>query len=141
MAPKNLKEKLSRPPPWLTTSCSASSAQLFSRILTVWSNPPSVTWRNETKRQLTSTVVKTGKAVSKHIPWFLMEFIALQAEYPELIIEEVVQKELKVGIFALFGVLGTYERDMCMGALDGPGRGIFKSLWEEWNKFGKFVEQ
>jgi len=143
MAPRKLREALSRPPPWLTTCCSAQSAQLFSRILTMWATPPSVTWRTtkHAKRQLISNVTKTGKAVSKHIPWFLMEYVALQAEYPELIIEEPVQRALAPGLYALFGVLGTYEREMCMGALDGSSRGVFKNLWEEWNKFGRYVEQ
>jgi hypothetical protein len=144
MAPKKLRDTLSRPPPWLTTSCSSTSAQLFARILTMWANPPSTTWHTtrsqEAKRQLTSTAAKTGKAVSKHIPWFMMEYVALQAEYPELIMEEPVQKALAPGLYALFGVLGTYEREMCMAALDGPGRGIFKKLWEEWSSFGKFTE-
>ena len=71
----------------------------------------------------------------------MMEYVALLAEYPELVIEEGVQKALAPGVYTLFGVLGTYEREMCMAALDGSGRGIFKNLWEEWNKFGRFVEQ
>jgi hypothetical protein len=71
----------------------------------------------------------------------MMEYVALLAEYPELVIEEGVQKALAPGLYALFGILGTYEREMCMAALDGSGRGIFKNLWEEWSKFGRFVEQ
>ena len=110
----------------------------------MWANPPSTLWRSstESKRQkLSSNAAKTGKAVSKHIPWFMMEYVALLAEYPELVIEEGVQKALAPGLYALFGILGTYEREMCMAALDGSGRGIFKNLWEEWSKFGRFVEQ
>jgi hypothetical protein len=109
----------------------------------MWATPPTTAWQNtrENKRQLTSRAAKTGKAVSKHIPWFMMEYVALQAEYPELVMEESVQKALMPGIYALFGVLGTYEREMCMAALDGPSRGIFKSLWEDWSKHGKFVER
>lgn len=143
LASRKLKETLSRPPPWLREPCSASSAQLFARILTMWATPPTTAWQNtrENKRQLISRAAKTGKAVSKHIPWFMMEYVALQAEYPELVMEESVQKALMPGIYALFGVLGTYEREMCMAALDGPSRGIFKSLWEDWSKHGKFVER
>jgi hypothetical protein len=111
----------------------------------MWAAPPSVTWHTtrsqEAKRHLSSTAAKTAKAVSKHVPWFMMEYVALQAEYPDLIMEEPVQKALAPGLYALFGILGTYEREMCMGALDGAGRGIFKNLWEEWSKFGKFVEK
>ena len=145
LAPQNLRDTLSRPPPWIKTSssCTVSSANLFSRILTMWTSPPSITWQrsNETKRQqLSSNAAKIGKAVSKHIPWLMMEYVALLAEYPELVIEEEVQKALEPGVFALFSVLGTYEREMCMAALDGPGRGIFKNLWESWNRFGRFVE-
>jgi len=142
VAPRKLKDTLSRPPPWLKDACSASSAQLFARILTMWATPPTATWQTtrESKRQLTSLAAKTGKAVSKHIPWFMMEYVALQAEYPELFMEESVQKALMPGIYTLFGVLGTYEREMCMAALDGPSRGVFKSLWEDWSKHGKYVE-
>ena len=71
----------------------------------------------------------------------MMEYVALLAEYPDLIIEESVQKALAPGIYALFSILGTYEREMCMGALDGAGRGIFKKLWEDWNKYGRFMEK
>ena len=67
--------------------------------------------------------------------------VSLQAEYPEIIMEESVQKALESGLFSLFSVLGTYEREMCMDALDNSARAIFKNLWEEWNKTGKFVEQ
>jgi len=145
MASRNVRETLLRPPPWLTTSCSATEAQLFSRVLTMWTSPPSVMWRNSTsqsaKRQLSSANAKTGKAVSKHVPWFMMEYVALLAVYPDLIIEEPVQKALAPGIYALFSILGTYEREMCMGALDGAGRGIFKKLWEDWNKYGRFMEK
>src|SRR5262245_57012851 len=145
MASRKLRETLSRPPPWLTSSCSASSAQLFSRILTMWATPPSTTWHSsrsqEIKRQSTSQASTTGKAVSKHIPWFMMEYVALQAEYPELVMDEPVRKALSLGLYALFSVLGTFEREMCMAALAGPAREIFKNLWENWNKFGKFVEQ
>jgi len=142
LAPRPLRTTLSRPPPWLISPCTVPSAKLFSRILTMWADPPSTLWRSESKRQkMTSNVAKTGKAVSKHVPWFMMEYVALLAEYPELVIEQGVQKALAEGVYALFGVLGTYEREMCMAALDGSGRGIFKNLWEEWNKFGRFVEQ
>ena len=145
MAPRKIRDTLSRPPPWLTSSCSTSSAQLFSRILAMWANPPSTTWHtsrsHEAKRQLTSNAAKTGKAVSKHVPWFMMEYVALLAEYPDLIMEEQVQKALAPGLHALFSILGTYERDMCMAALDATGRGIFKNLWEEWYRFGRFVEK
>jgi len=55
--------------------------------------------------------------------------------------EESVRKALAPGIHALFSVLGTHEREMCMAALDGPSRGIFKSLWEDWSKHGKFTER
>jgi Urb2/Npa2 family len=71
----------------------------------------------------------------------MMEYVALQTEYPELGMEEHVQRALAPGVYALFGVLGTHEREMCMAALDGPARGIFKNLWEEWSQFGKFVEK
>jgi len=111
----------------------------------MWADPPSVTWHTGrsqyAKRYLSSTAGKTAKAVSKHIPWFMMEYVALQAEYPDLILEEPVQKALAPGLYALFSILGIYEREMCMGALDGVGRGIFKNLWEEWNRFGKFIEK
>ena len=110
----------------------------------MWATPPSTSTWHDTKRAkhlLTSYTAKTGKAVSKHIPWFMMEYVALQAEYPELVIDESVQKALAPGLYSLFNILGTFEREMCMGALDGTGRGIFKSLWEEWNQFGRFVEK
>jgi hypothetical protein len=111
----------------------------------MWAAPPSIAWHSQhsqqAKRHLSSTAAKTGKAVSKHVPWFMMEYVALIAEYPDLTIEEPVQKALAPGLYALFDILGTYEREMCMGALDGAGRGIFKKLWEEWSKFGKFVEK
>ena len=71
----------------------------------------------------------------------MMEYVALIAKYPELVIEGPVQKALAPGLYALFNVLGTYEREMCMAALDGPGQGIFKKLWEDWGRFGKFVEK
>jgi Urb2/Npa2 family len=110
----------------------------------MWANPPSVTWHStksqESKRQLTSTAGKTAKAVSKHIPWFMMEYVALQAEYPLLVMEKPVQEALAPGLYALFDVLGTYEREMTMASLDNVGRGIFKKLWEEWSKFGRFTE-
>jgi nucleolar pre-ribosomal-associated protein 2 len=142
-APRKLKQDLSRPPPWLKDTCSPPSAQLFARILTIWASPPTTNWQptQDNKRRLISVAAKTGKAVSKHIPWFMMEYIALQAEYPDLVMEDSVRQALLPGIYALFGVLGTYEREMCMAALDGPSRGIFKSLWEDWSKHGRFVER
>ena len=70
-----------------------------------------------------------------------MEYVALLAEYPDLVIEEPVQKALAPGLYALFSILGKYEREMCMGALDGAGREIFKNLWEDWNKYGRFMEK
>jgi hypothetical protein len=107
----------------------------------MWASPPSTTTWAPKRPRLESNAAKTGKAVSKHIPWFMMEYVALAAEYPELVMEESVQKALAPGLYSLLSVLGTYEREMCMGALDGAGRGIFKGLWEEWNQFGRFVEK
>ncbi|ORY81497.1 Urb2/Npa2 family-domain-containing protein [Protomyces lactucae-debilis] len=93
-------------------------------------------------RQVSSSPEQFNKALAKHLPWLLIEYIhlfskvSLAAGIPadcRRILEESFA-------FEVMGLCGPHEREMVGAALDSSRRVHFKRLFEDWSKFGKWNE-
>lgn len=83
-----------------------------------------------------------NKAFSKHLPWLLIEYLNLivsSASTGQLTgeVKRIVEEGL---IYEVMGLCGTHEREMIGASVDSTSRGMFKKLFDEWNRFGKWRE-
>lgn len=93
-------------------------------------------------RQNSNSSERTNKALAKHVPWLLVEYIA-QATSPRSKVLEASNKRLLEEhiCYEIMTLCGMHEREMIGAALDSGKRAVFKRLYDEWNKFGRYNEK
>ncbi|KAJ6262168.1 hypothetical protein Dda_2973 [Drechslerella dactyloides] len=129
-------------PPWLSVlknwTVTKEAALAYSRLLTMLCNPSTSSVRmNRKADNLSSATVAAKKAVEPHIPSLLNKYINLSLTHH---LPSDVRAALTPGLYAMFDVMQASTLRTLNMSLDNPGRVIFKSLYEDWNKFGKWVD-
>ncbi|ODQ52739.1 hypothetical protein SAICODRAFT_19536 [Saitoella complicata NRRL Y-17804] len=140
---------VARQPKWLvhhSEACSVFSARAYARLLSTWVDPTAAQLRQDTRvknirHHLTSASASASKAVAKHIAWLFVEFVSVQLHHPHITIASDVRDVLMSGMYSLFDICGQHEREMVAAALDASGRGIFQKMYEDWKRFGQWVEK
>ena len=134
----NSSSKLFSPPPWLP----ATSPQLnnphaaaFTRLLTLICNPSVSSVTRSQHNALTSATDKAKRMAGQHMQYVLMAYIRLQLEMKML---PTVKEQLIPGIYALFDTTTPELRRAINEGLDGSGRAMFRILYTDYNKFGKW---
>ena len=51
-----------------------------------------------------------------------------------------VRAGLSPGLYAIFDIIGSDVLRTVSAALDGQGRVLFRGLYEDWGKFGKWKD-
>lgn len=74
-----------------------------------------------------------SRPFSKHAAYVLKAYIEAMSD-PLCAMSLEVRKELKVGLFALCGMMNVHSRDALMvgGGFDVVGKTILKAIWKEW---------
>ncbi|KAK9244118.1 Urb2/Npa2 family-domain-containing protein [Lipomyces tetrasporus] len=134
---------------WLSTAsaCSTSCALAYSRLISNLCEPPSRS-KNLSRKgtldshdrlsySLSSAAGNSRRALSKHTPYLLVEYCYAILNYK---IEPATRQALTQGIYTLFDSLGQNELKVVNAALDVAGRAIFKSVYDDYLKFGKWHE-
>ncbi|KAF3902009.1 hypothetical protein AA313_de0202743 [Arthrobotrys entomopaga] len=128
-------------PPWLGRlgkwTVSKDAAIAYSRLITMLCDPSTSSVRKNRKSDdLSSATVAARKAVEPHIPGLLRRYITLDISHH---LTSEVRTALIPGLYAMFDVMQESTLRSLNMSLDGPGRVLFKSLYEDWNKFGKWT--
>ncbi|KAK9463871.1 Urb2/Npa2 family-domain-containing protein [Lipomyces oligophaga] len=127
-------------PRWLEwdRACGLRSANAFSRLLFNICN--SASSDRKRKRQLTNLSSVSGsarRALSKHTPFLILEFCNASMTFnfkPE------VKKSIIEGIYTVFDTMGKRELDIANSASDRATRELFKQVYGDYKKFGKWQE-
>ncbi|KAK6534287.1 hypothetical protein TWF281_005615 [Arthrobotrys megalospora] len=129
-------------PPWLASAKSwtvtKEAAVAYCRLLTMLCDPSTSSVRmNRKSDNLSSATVAARKAVELHVPGLLKRYINLNLTHH---LTPDVRAALTPGLYAMFDVMQESTLRSLNMSLDNPGRVVFKALYEDWNKFGKWVD-
>ncbi|KAK6516797.1 hypothetical protein TWF506_006683 [Arthrobotrys conoides] len=129
-------------PPWLANAKSwtvtKEAAVSYCRLLTMLCDPSTSSVRmNRKSDNLSSATVAARKAVEPHVPGLLKRYINLNLTHH---LTSDVRTALTPGLYAMFDVMQESTLRSLNMSLDNPGRVVFKALYEDWNKFGKWVD-
>ncbi|RVD80674.1 uncharacterized protein DFL_008568 [Arthrobotrys flagrans] len=129
-------------PSWLANAKSwtvtKEAAVAYCRLLTMLCDPSTSSVRmNRKSDNLSSATVAARKAVEPHVPGLLKRYINLNLTHH---LTSDVRAALTPGLYAMFDVMQESTLRSLNMSLDNPGRVVFKALYEDWNKFGKWVD-
>ncbi|KAI9715358.1 MAG: hypothetical protein M1812_006003 [Candelaria pacifica] len=131
-------------PPWLeskSANLGAEEAGAYSKLLTTLCDPTvsSVTSsRNRLKNELSDETKKAKAIVGQYLPYVLMEYTQCQLRFrmpPE------VKAALMPGLHAVFDVMAQDTMRTLNAAMDSSNRAIFKDLYNDYRRFGKWKEK
>ena len=119
-------------------------AKSFARLLTTICDPaPGVVKpprgnkdipRHE--RHLLTDGVKKARAIAgQHLQYVITEFCTLQLRGR---LAPAVRAALNPGLYAIFGAMSVEIQRTANAALDEPGRAIFKAVYDDYMKFGRW---
>lgn len=111
-------------------------AAVFARLLTLICEPSvaSVT-RGQGPGALDSAVDAAKRSAGQHMYLVLMLYIRLQLEHP---VPRAVRGALQPGVYSILDVTAPEGRRILNEAVDGSGRAIFRELYKQYVKFGKW---
>ena len=88
-----------------------------------------------------SSAEKVNKALAKHLPWLLTEYVT-HCISPAANMTASCKTMLEEGIcYEIMHICSTSEREMIGSALDSGRRAVFKRLYDDWNKFGRWKDK
>jgi nucleolar pre-ribosomal-associated protein 2 len=153
-----LRLLLSRPPPsdanQLTTTSTATigseaaegarhhhslwekHAKLFSRLLTLVCEPTVASVSRSQTSGLDSEKDRAKRYAGQFMYLVLMQYVKLQLEY---VVPLGVRDALEAGIYSIMDITTQDGLKVMNDAMDPSGRVIFKELYKQYQKFGKWT--
>ena len=138
-AKSNLKLRIDEQPP-LRSSHAKSFARLLSTLCDPAPGAVKVPRGNSDiprhERQLLNDGIKKARAIAgQHLQYVVAEFCTLQLRGR---LEPEVRSALSPGLYAVFDAMSVEVQRTVNGALDEQGRAIFKSVYDDYVRFGKW---
>ncbi|KZF23635.1 hypothetical protein L228DRAFT_267615 [Xylona heveae TC161] len=135
-------------PPWCVGGQSVASASMgtacaegYARLLSTLCEPTvsQVTGsRTRAKHELNDEVRKAKATVAKYLPYLLMKYIECQLRTR---VSAEQKAALSPGFHTAFGLLSPESLRALNAAMDSSSRAIFKSLYEDYRRFGRWQEE
>ena len=146
-------------PPWLTSATAESRlkirvderyalrdthARSFARLLSALCDPAPGAVKlprgnadvPRHERQLLNDGIKKARAIAgQHLQYVVAEFCTLQLRGR---LEPEVRSALNPGLYAVFDAMSVEVQRTVNGALDEQARAIFKSVYDDYARFGKW---
>ena len=139
-------------PPWLYLADSENSrnpleeahAKSFARLLTTICDPSPGTIRPPRgnrdvprhDRQLLNDGIKKARAIAgQHLQYVMAEFCQLQLRGR---LTPAMRSALNSGLYAMFNAMSVEIQRTANASLDEQGRAIFKAVYDDYVKFGKW---
>ncbi|KAI0971756.1 Urb2/Npa2 family-domain-containing protein [Xylaria arbuscula] len=136
----NRRSAQSRQPPWLLTRLQPRHAERFARLLTLICEPSSASVARSRSRfpsrsELDSATDIAKRAAGQYMYLVLEVYIKLQLEVE---VPRDMRKALEIGVFAVLDITAEGSRKALNESLDASGRAVFRALFAEYRKFGKW---
>ncbi|KAK9777677.1 putative Nucleolar 27S pre-rRNA processing Urb2/Npa2 C-terminal domain-containing protein [Seiridium cardinale] len=122
-------------PPWLDTRLKARHGAKFTRLLTLVCEPSAASVARGKHNSLDSATDAVKRSAGQHMFWVIALYIKLQLEGD---VSRDMRKELATGINSILTITPESSRRVLSEAVDESGRVIFRTLFSEWKKFGKW---
>jgi len=135
--------KPTTPPPWLSARAAkldVSSAAAYARILTALCDPTvsSVTaFKRRAGAELNDETKRARDTAGQYLHYLVMQYARCQLEAR---IAPEFRDALLPGLYAVLDVLSVETLRTLNAAMDAQGRAIFKGLYEDWRRFGRWKE-
>ena len=115
-----------------------SHAAAYGRILSMICDPTvsSVTrWRNRSRLELNDETKKARGIAGQHLAYVMMEFCGCQLRGH---LGSGMRAALNAGLYAVLRVIGPDMMRTMNAAMDSSSRSVFKALYDEYRKVGKW---
>ena len=115
-----------------------SHAAAYGRILSMICDPTvsSVTrWRNRSRLELNDETKKARSMAGQHLAYVMMEFCGCQLRGH---LGSGMRAGLNAGLYAVLRVIGPDMMRTMNAAMDSSSRSVFKALYDEYRKVGKW---
>lgn len=128
-------------PPWLCgreAMLGATHAAGFARLLTTICDPTvsSVTRsKTQSRRELNDDTKKARGIAGQYLPYVIMEYCQCQLKGRLL---ATVKAALTPGLYAVFDVMSQDTMRTLNAAMDSSSRAIFKALYDDYRRFGRW---
>jgi len=136
--------RLSSRPPWCSgkrTTLGAKHAVAYARLLTLLCEPTvsSVTAsRGRYKQDLSDEVQKARATAGKYLPYLLMEYAQCLLH---LRLSPDSRSALNPGFYAVFNLMTPEAMRTLNASMDSSSRSIFKTLYDDYRRFGRWEEK
>ena len=126
-------------PPWLKdTKLEGEHATAYARLLTSICDPTvSAVTRSKTRarQELNDETKKARSIAGQHLQYLIMEFCQCQLQGR---MDPEVRRGLNPGLYAIFDAMSQDLMRTLDSALDAPGRAIFKMVYDDYRRFGRW---
>ncbi|KAI0879655.1 Urb2/Npa2 family-domain-containing protein [Hypoxylon argillaceum] len=136
--PRPSARSRSPPPPWLSARLQPRHAERFARLLTLVCEPSAASVARSRARahgELDSATDVAKRAAGQYMYLVLETYVKLQLEGE---VPRAMRKALEVGVFSVLDITGEGCRKVLNESLDASGRAVFRALFAEYRKFGKW---
>lgn len=122
-------------PRWLDTRLKARHGAKFARLITLTCEPSAASVARGKHNSLDSATDAVKRSAGQYMFWVVALYIKLQLEGD---VSREMRKELATGIYSILSITPENNRRILNEAMDDSGRAIFRSLFTEWKRFGKW---
>jgi len=125
-------------PSWLRSSkepLGPKSAEHFTRLLTTICDPSVSSTRRRKSNELKDETKKVKSLAGQYIQYLIMEYCrcSLHGRIPSS-----SKEKLMPGLFAMLDVMDREMMRGMNGAMDSNGRAVWKGLYQDWERFGRW---
>ncbi|KAI3336791.1 hypothetical protein HD806DRAFT_18324 [Xylariaceae sp. AK1471] len=123
-------------PPWLSARLQPRHAERFARLLSLVCEPSAASVaRSRSRSELDSATDAAKRAAGQYMYLLLEVYVKLQLEVE---VSREMRKALEVGVFSVLDITSEGCRKVLNESLDAGGRAVFRALFAEYRKFGKW---
>ncbi|KAI1374629.1 Urb2/Npa2 family-domain-containing protein [Hypoxylon crocopeplum] len=123
-------------PPWLESRLQSRHAERFTRLLTLICEPSAASVARGRSNKLDSATDAAKRAAGQDMFTILELYIKLQLE---VAVPRDIRKALEPGVYSVLDVTPQGGRRVLNESLDANGRAIFRQMFADYKKFGKWA--
>ncbi|KAI2639627.1 Urb2/Npa2 family-domain-containing protein [Hypomontagnella submonticulosa] len=123
-------------PPWLESRLQSRHAELFTRLLTLICEPSAASVARARSSDLDSATDAAKRAAGQDMFTVLELYIKLQLE---VTVPRDIRKALEPGVYSVLDITPQGCRRILNESLDANGRAIFRQMFADYKKFGKWT--
>ncbi|KAI1659654.1 Urb2/Npa2 family-domain-containing protein [Daldinia decipiens] len=123
-------------PPWLGSHLQSRHAERFTRLLTLICEPSAASVARTRSNELDSATDIAKRTAGQDMFTILELYIKLQLEVN---VPRDIRKALKPGVYSLLDITPQGCRRVLNESLDANGRAVFREMFANYKKFGKWT--